>query len=132
MTEEWEYEAVAIQSQRDYLNSCPAICRKCRWLDTYYELGCTQLVYPNANNKCILYTHHNNYKRFKLFGYDFHYRLWQLKVWFCEKVLRMKRNHVGSWKQWEYEDNPDWIDDEDIVHHSGYEIDWDDSWEDGP
>lgn len=103
MTEEWEYmeEAIAATRQKSYLDSCPAICRKCRWLDAYYEFGCTQLAYPDAKDNCILYTHHGNYKRFKLFGHDFHYQLWQLKVWLCEKVLRMKRNHVGSWKQWE-------------------------------
>ena len=111
MTEEWKYmeEAIAIGSQRAYLDSCSAICHNCRWLDVYYELGCTQSVYP-VDDKCILYTHQSNYKRFKLFGYDFHYLFWQAKVWFCEKVLRIKRNYIGSWKQWEYEDNLDWYD----------------------
>ena len=111
MTEEWEYmeEYMSTTHQKNYLDTCPAICCKCRWLDAYYEFGCTQLAYP-VDGKCTLYTHQSNYKRFKLFGYDFHYQLWQLKVWFCERVLRTKRNHVGSWKQWEYKDNYEWED----------------------
>lgn len=110
MTEEWEYieEAIAYQQAKEYLNSCPTICRNCRWLDSYYELGCTQLAYP-VGNKCVLYTHRKWFKLLWLWKkYDLHYFLWQAKVWFCENVLRMKRNMVGSWKQWEYYDDSNW------------------------
>lgn len=115
MTEEWEYyeEAIAIQAEKNWLNSCPVICHTCRWFDSYYRAGCTQLAYPDAQDRCILYAYHANYKRFNWFGKDFHYRLWQVKVWFFEKVLRQKANYIGSWRQWEYEDNPEWVDDED-------------------
>lgn len=108
MTEEWEYEeeAIVIQQQNDWLSSCPTICHSCRWLDSYYQFGCTQLAYPNTKNRCILYTHHRWFKRLWLFKkWDLHYRLWQLKVWFYQKVLRRKPNYVGSWRQWEYSDD---------------------------
>lgn len=103
MSEDWEYtdEAIQAQSDRDYLDSCPAICHNCRWLDSYYRFGCTQQVYP-VNGKCYMHTDHKWFKRLWLGKkLDLHYLLWQAKVWFCEKVLRMRRNVVGSWRQWE-------------------------------
>lgn len=109
MTEQWEYEQEAIEhlSQQNYLNSCPVICRTCRWLDVYYELGCVYGCYPNED-RCILFTNHLNYHRFKWFSKDLHYLFWQFRVWFQEKILKQRRNHIGSWQQWEYtEDTED-------------------------
>lgn len=121
MSEEWEYviEETEARSQQNYLNSCPVICRNCRWLDVYYRFGCTQLAYPDAADRCILYTHQANYRRFKWFGVDMHHRFWQARVWFQEKVLRQRRNHVGSWRQWELDEDVDhgW----DVEDSDGYD-----------
>lgn len=105
MTEEWEYweEAIAASQEKSYLDSCPAICRTCRWLDNYYQFGCTQQIYPVTDGSCYMYINHKLFKPLWLWRkYDLSYLLWQAKVWFCEKVLRLKPNRVGSWKQWGY------------------------------
>lgn len=113
MTEEWEYmeEAIAEQSKKDYINSCPVCCLKCRWLDTYYETGCTMNLYP-VNNKCLGYTNEKNYKRFKWFGHDLNWQWWKLKMWLLKK-LGFEPNYVGSWRQWEYSENYQDYDEED-------------------
>lgn len=89
-----------------YIATCPTICQKCRWLDWYYEFGCSQMAYPDAKNKCILYTHQKNFKRFRIWGYDLNYKYWQVKVWLL-KLVGKRANIVGSWKQWEVPDEDD-------------------------
>src|SRR6185503_19568881 len=115
MTEEWEYEEEELHhlNQRSYLDSCPPICRNCRWLDWYYELGCTQMAYP-VDDKCVLYTHTDHFKRFRVMGYDLHYKWWQLRTWLYS-LVGLKPNIVGSWRQWEYSEDceSDLWDDED-------------------
>lgn len=103
MTEEWEYIEEAIQEleQEEWLNSTPKICHTCRWLDSYYRLGCNQHAYPDTKDNCILYTHHKWFKRLWIGKkFDLHWRLWQIKVWFIKKVLRKRPNIVGNWRQW--------------------------------
>lgn len=114
MSEEWEYieEAIAVNQQDEWLDSCPPICRDCRWLDSYYQMGCTQLAYPDAKNHCVFYTNHKWFRRLWLFKkWDLHYSFWLVKVLILWKVLRQQPNIVGSWRQWEYED---YNDDEDL------------------
>ena len=101
MTEFQEAEQ-EYNDRKAYLDSCPAICRNCRWLDWYYELGCTQMAYP-VDGKCVLYTHTDNFKRFRVLGYDLHYYWWQLRTWLYS-LIDVKANIVGSWRQWDYTD----------------------------
>lgn len=106
MTEEWEYieESIAAANRKSYLDSCPAVCRNCRFLDWYYEFGCTQHVYP-VNDKCYLFANHKWFKPlFLRQKWDIQYKLWRVKVWFFEKILRIQRNSV-VWMHPSFYDN---------------------------
>ena len=114
MSEEWEEASLAKQ----YLDSCPSICRNCRWLDWYYEMGCSQMAYP-VEGKCMLYTHQRWFKMLLFFeghknyigkqrGVDVHYHLWRFRTWLYS-FIGLKPNIVGSWRQWEYtKEDHDW------------------------
>lgn len=85
-------EAIEHDRKQTYFNSQPKICQKCRWMDWYYEFGCTQQVYP-IEDKCYMFANHKLFKPLFWFNqFDIHYQLWKVKIWLCEKVINKKRN----------------------------------------